>query len=64
MDFVSRADGAFGEDCGIDASFAVVRASDPLHDLRVGFRSIRVESDHLAAGVAVEDGEHDLVADT
>src|SRR6266403_4146919 len=66
---VENFDGILGPDRplrqhrAINTRGTVMTARHPAQHLRVYRRSIRVERDHLAARVAVEDGDYDLRSD-
>jgi hypothetical protein len=59
-DLVAWADGPLDQNCRVNAGLAVMGSCDSSHDFGVGLRRVGIERDHLAAGVALKDGDHCL----
>src|SRR3954447_10831611 len=61
-DAISRPDQAFDDDRAVDARLVVVQAVHCSKHVQVRGRSIRVQRDHLAAGITLSDSDHRFVA--
>jgi hypothetical protein len=60
LDAIAGSDRSLSQHSAINAGRAVVTARDVTQDFRVRCRRIGIERDHLAARVALKDGDHDL----